>query len=294
MTDMSILRAQAARARREAADGKVSASTALPLDEPQRMDIKFQTQFRAEAVEKDGQEFVRVEGYASMVERSYEMWDFFGPYDEVVSRDAFDKTLTAKPMVVFRFNHGGTAMATTRNGRLELEADAMGLRTVALINPKRADVNDLITAIRDQDVTEQSFMFQITEGTWNDDFSEFRIGEVDLDRGDVGPVTYGANPHTLIAARSGEFLHSIEQMPMLAAREAMMRLRARPDLAGLEEHEAAAVDLSAIDIDALATALAEKTRLAARTTPEPEPGGMSISLLRAQLDVETDRISRES
>jgi hypothetical protein len=32
-------------------------------------------------------------GYASVVERAYEMWDMFGPYTEIVSAAAFDATL---------------------------------------------------------------------------------------------------------------------------------------------------------------------------------------------------------
>jgi hypothetical protein len=114
---MQALRAEAAKAR-AASQGQTRA--ALPLGEPKREDIKFGSEFRAELVEKDGQEFYLVEGYASMAEKPYEMWDMFGPYNEVVSASAFDRTLAAKPMVVFRFNHGGTAMATTANGRLEL------------------------------------------------------------------------------------------------------------------------------------------------------------------------------
>jgi phage head maturation protease len=273
MTDMSVLRAEAAKAR-AAATGQQR--TAMPLGEAKREDVKFSSEFRAELVEKDGQQFYLVEGYASMSEQPYEMWDMFGPYNEVVSGRAFDKTLAADPMVVFRFNHGGTSMANTRNGRLELSADSMGLRDRAWINPKRADVSDLITAIEDKDVTEQSFMFMITEGEWNDDFSEFRINEVDLDRGDVGPVTYGANPHTLIASRAGEFLSAIPDMPVLAAREAMSRLSQRSDLV----------------FPALASGvpIIQTTEVVPQIVPEPakraEPGGTSIRLRLAQLEVD--------
>jgi phage head maturation protease len=268
MTDMSVLRTEAAKARASASGAQ---RAALPCGEAKREDVKFHSEFRAELVEKDGQDYYLVEGYASMVEKPYEMWDMFGPYDEVVSASAFEKTLAASPMVVFRFNHGGTAMATTTNGRLELEADSLGLRDRAWINPKRADVADLITAIEDRDVTEQSFMFMITEGEWNDDYTEFRINEVDLDRGDVGPVTYGANPHTLIASRAGEFLSAIPDMPVLAAREAMSRLSQRADLGAPAEPSQARADDSPPP----------------KILPEPVgPGGTSIRLRLAQLEVD--------
>jgi len=257
MTDMGTLRAEAAKARAAAVGAQ---RAALPCGEAKREDVKFSSEFRAELVEKDGEEYYLVEGYASMTERAYEMWDMFGPYEEIVSRDAFDKTLSTSPTVVFRFNHGGMAMASTQNGRLELEADSMGLRDRAWINPKRADVRDLITGIEDKDVTEQSFMFMITNGEWNDDYTQFRIFEADLDRGDVGPVTYGANPYTLIASRAGEFLSAIPDMPALAAREAMSRLSQRADIK------------------------------APTPVPEPvedrSPGGTSIRMRLAQLEVD--------
>jgi len=270
MTDMSVLRAEAAKARAAASGAQRSA---LPCGEAKREDIKFHSEFRAELVEKDGQEFYLVEGYASMTEQPYEMWDMFGPYNEVVSSRAFDKTLGADPMVVFRFNHGGMAMATTRNGRLELEADSLGLRNRAWINPKRADVRDLITGIEDKDVTEQSFMFMINVGEWNADFTEFRINEADLDRGDTGPVTYGANPYTLIASRTGEFLSAIPDMPALAAREAMSRLSQRPDVA------ASAPAAIALDTPPPKTAL----------EPQTAPVGSSLRLRLAQLEVDKQR-----
>lgn len=241
MTDMKVMRAAAAAARK----------TGTP-QAPTRATMRFASELRAKKVERDGVEFMEVEGYASVVERSYEMWDFFGPYNEIVAADAFAKTLEAKPMVVYRFNHTGTPMATTRNGRLVLEADSTGLRDVAYLNPQRTDVQELLHAIRDEDVTEQSFMFRITGGQWSPDYSEYRITEVDLDRGDVGPVTYGASPHTSVAARSGEILAAIPHLPGLAARAALDLLAARADLG--------------------------------TTIPAPASAGRGLSLVRAMLD----------
>src|SRR6266705_3998074 len=197
MTDHAALRAEAAKARATATGAQ---RKSLPCGEAKREEIKFVSSFRAELVQKDGKDFHLVEGYASMTEKPYEMWDFFGPYEEVVSKTAFDETLAADPMVIYRFNHGGTSMANTRNKRLELWADSLGLGDRAWLNPQREDVKLLIHAIDDQDVTEQSFMFMIEDGSWNDEYTEFRIDKVNLDRGDVGPVTYGANPTTIVAA----------------------------------------------------------------------------------------------
>lgn len=264
--------------RRDRPDGR------LAMRSPYRAAAAATPAFRAEftvervaGVSGDAPE-VTLRGYASAYEQPYEMWDMFGPYDEVVSSRAFDDTLAAKPLVVFRFNHSGTAMATTSNGRLELEADALGLRDRAWINPKRSDVRDLITAIEDRDVTEQSFMFMIEDGEWSEDYSQFRINRANLDRGDVGPVTYGANPFTVIASRAGEFLSAIPDMPVLAAREAMKRLALRPDLVPAEALSATA-----------ATPVVE-ARSATTETPGElvERVGVSIRLALAQLEVDKE------
>jgi HK97 family phage prohead protease len=265
MTDMAILRQQAAQARAGSAG---STAMAVPRDRPESPEIRFTSQLRAKKVQRDDMEWYQVEGYASAFEQGYEMWDMFGPYTEIVSKGAADKTLAADPEVVFRFNHAGTPMASTRNSRLELWADEQGLGQRAWLNPKRSDVQLLVQAIEDADVREQSFMFRITSGQWSPDYTEYRIAEFDLERGDVGPVTYGANPHTSVAARSGEFLDLIPNLPALVAREAYSRLAQRSDLT------AAPVP---------APQMPAPTRAAA-----PAAQGRSISMLRTKLLVEAD------
>ena len=54
--------------------------------------VPFEAQMRAETKTKEGKEFYRVEGYASVFARGYEMWDFFGPYTEYVDEGAADET----------------------------------------------------------------------------------------------------------------------------------------------------------------------------------------------------------
>ncbi|NEB04512.1 HK97 family phage prohead protease [Streptomyces sp. SID13726] len=252
MTDMATLRAEAAAAR-SAAGG--SAAMAVPRDRPESAAVRFTSELRAKKVTRDDMEWYEVEGYASAFEQGYEMWDMFGPYTEIVSLGAADKTLNEDPEVVYRFNHGGTPMASTRNGRLQLWADDHGLGQRAWLNPKRSDVQLLVQAIEDQDVREQSFMFRITSGQWSPDYAEYRINSFDLARGDVGPVTYGANPHTTVSARSGEFLSLIPNLSPLVAREALARLSARADMAPIP------------------------TPLA----PRPAPEGRSIQMLRTRL-----------
>lgn len=262
MTEITALRAEAATARSAAARSADANPMATPWERPAAPELRFKSAMRVKKVAKDGNDWFVVEGYASVYERAYEMWDMFGPYDEIVSAGAAAETLGATPEVVYRFNHAGTPMAGTRNGRLELWDDDTGLGDRAYLNPKRADVQLLVQAIEDEDIREQSFMFTITSGQWSPDYTEYRINSVDLNRGDVGPVTYGANPHTSVAARSGEFLHDIPDLPLLVAREAYERLGERLDVAA-----------------------------SLRATPPAieAPKGPSIALLQAQLLVEKAR-----
>ena len=265
MTDMATLRQQAAQARASAAG---STTMAVPVDRPESPEVRFTSQLRAKKVTRNDMDWYEVEGYASAFEQGYEMYDWYGPYTEIVSVGAADKTLAADPEVVFRFNHTGTPMASTRNDRLMLWADDHGLGQRAWLNPKRSDVQLLVQAIEDEDVREQSFMFRITSGHWSPDYTEYRIDAFDLERGDVGPVTYGANPHTSVAARSGEFLDAIPNLPPLVAREALTRLGQRSDLT-------------------VPPAPVPQMPAPARATA-PAAQGRSISMLRTQLLVEAD------
>lgn len=164
----------------------------------------------------------RLEGYASVVNKKYEMYDMFGSYTEMVATNAFDVTLSKEPDVAFLVNHRGVTMARTKFGTLELSADKKGLKSVAYLNPKRSDVKDLIVAIGDKDITEMSFAFMIDDGSWNDDFTEYSINQVDLNRGDVSAVNYGANPYTSVSARQMDVIRDFRALPRGAQRAAIL------------------------------------------------------------------------
>jgi HK97 family phage prohead protease len=149
----------------------------------------------------NGGDAPHVTGLASVTEQGYEMYDMFGPYTEVISAGAFDKTLAANPLVEFTLNHnrgGGLPMAHTRNGTLTLsmgsEGDLFGLLYDAEVDPTRSDVADMLKALIRGDLAEASFKFRIVRGLWSPDYTEYRIDEVDLQRGDVSAVNFGANP----------------------------------------------------------------------------------------------------
>lgn len=149
---------------------------------------------------------VTVEGYASVTEQPYEMYDMFGPYTEVVRLGAFARTLNADPQVQLLLNHGGLSMAYTKASTLRLAEDTQGLHMSADINPTRSDVRDMLTAIEDGNVDEMSFAFRVTRQQWSPDYDQRDIVEVDIHRGDVSVVNFGANPATVVAARAAAAL----------------------------------------------------------------------------------------
>ena len=147
-----------------------------------------------------------VEGYASVTEEPFEMWDWLGMYHEVVRTGAFGKTLGENPQVQLLLNHGGLAMAYTKAGSLRLSEDSTGLHMEADVSTKRHDVSDMLAALEDGSVDEMSFAFRVTRQLWSPDYDQRDITEVDLHRGDVSVVNFGANPATSVGAlRSADF-----------------------------------------------------------------------------------------
>uniref|UniRef100_A8LZZ4 Phage prohead protease, HK97 family n=1 Tax=Salinispora arenicola (strain CNS-205) TaxID=391037 RepID=A8LZZ4_SALAI len=172
-----------------------------------------------------GSEQARIEGYASVTEAPYEMYDFLGSYTELVRNGAFAKTLAENPQVQLLLNHGGLSMAYTRAGTLRLSEDSTGLHIAADVNTTRSDVRDMVSALADGNVDEMSFAFRVPAGKsqWSPDYDQRDILEVDIHRGDVSVVNFGANPATTAAVRAQD----LDQMDEAAARELYERLGRR-------------------------------------------------------------------
>jgi HK97 family phage prohead protease len=273
---------QAAQLRRDAAAARPGmmavARRSAPTGVSASRRLTFSAQKRAKLVQYKGQERYHVTGHASVYEIRYEMWDDFGPYWEIVSRGAGSKSLASEPDVAYLVNHAGITMARTTNGSLKLAEDDIGLWTEAWLNPKRQDVRDLVTAIDDEDITEMSFAFMLPDGggRWSQDFTEFRIDEYDIDRGDVSDVSYGANPYTDVAARSREVLADLDHLPEGAARVALERLQLRVGIVDLGRQVDAHERPERADRDP------EPVLVGAGTRDEDRPGS-TIALIEALL-----------
>lgn len=146
-----------------------------------------------------------IEGYASVTETPYEMWDYYGSYNEVVRAGAFTKTLSESPQVQLLLNHAGLSMAYTKAGTLRLSEDSTGLHIGADVNGTRSDVSDMVAAISDGAVDEMSFAFRTVRQLWSPDYDQRDLLELNLNRGDVSVVNFGASPTTSVGMRAQDF-----------------------------------------------------------------------------------------
>jgi HK97 family phage prohead protease len=157
---------------------------------------------------------LRFTGYASVVESAYEMQDYLGDYTEVIRSGAFAATLAAGADVPFKLNHDGMTLARTKSGTMRLAEDSTGLHVEADLDAANPQVQALRSAMQRRDLDEMSFAFRVNAQQWSPDWSQRDITEVDLNKGDVSVVNYGANPHTagLTSLRSAEFASAMREL----------------------------------------------------------------------------------
>lgn len=159
-------------------------------------------------------DLLRFSGVASATERAYEMWDMFGPYSEIVAAEAFDATLARADLdVPLVLAHDQMRrIARTTLGTLRLGMVDEGLGVDADLDARDLDVQYIEPKLRAGLIDEMSFAFRIVSGQWSPDYTEYRITEVDMHRGDVAIVGWGANPHT-----TAELRHASPQRDSVAA-----------------------------------------------------------------------------
>ena len=174
-----------------------------------------------------GSEKLTFTGYACVVEEPYEMCDWAGEYTEVVRSGAFAKTLSEGADVPFKINHEGMTLARTKSGTMALAEDTTGLHVEAELDPANPHVQALRSAMDRGDIDEMSFAFWVTRQVWSPDWTQRDILEVNLNKGDVSAVNYGANPATAGAVMNARELQAhLERLPVDERRSAFERLAA--------------------------------------------------------------------
>jgi HK97 family phage prohead protease len=172
--------------------------------------------FTCRAASEDADAPLVFDGYASVTGQGYEMYDWAGPYTEVVHVGAFAETLAAGPDVPLVLDHRSMwRLARTGNTVSPLllaevnEGEKTGLHVLApSLQRDNPYVREIEPLLRSGLIDEMSFRFTITSGRWSEDWTEYHIHSVDIDRGDVAIVGYGASPHT-----AGSGLRSEPEIP---------------------------------------------------------------------------------
>lgn len=200
-------------AKRKAPDIPARQSVRLPFTLEDIRELRIQ---RADGGETDT---LRVEGHASVTGHEYDVYG--GPpygWIETIHPDAFDETLSEDPDVVFLLNHEGMSLARTKSGTLSLTTDNVGLAVRTDLDMANPHVQALSSALLRGDIDEMSFAFRVTEQMWGehpdwegDEMSLRTITKINLNRGDVSAVNYGASDVTDIdLVRSLEHLNERE------------------------------------------------------------------------------------
>jgi HK97 family phage prohead protease len=192
-----------------------------------------------EVREEDDGGAVTFSGYATVFNRNYEVYDAYGMFQERIAPAAFDRTLREEPDVVLVINHAGLPLARTKSGTLRLEPDAVGLRVFAELDASDPDVRALLPKMRRGDVDEMSFAFRVVDDVWTPDYSEREITQVNLHRGDVSVVTFGANPHTMAMVRAALADESVREQ--LASDPQVARVLTTSSMQETEAEEVAVI-----------------------------------------------------
>ncbi|MFF9310088.1 HK97 family phage prohead protease [Streptomyces sp. NPDC014748] len=163
-------------------------------------------------------------GYASVFNKPYDVYG--GPplgWTEEVDPKAFDVTLGARADTHLLINHGGMPLARTKSGTLKLSTDSTGLHVEAGLDPSDPDVQRLVPKMTRRDMDEMSFGFRVKQDEWNEDWTQRRLLEVSLHKGDVSVVNFGANPATSAELNSAS--DALELLAKLDPEAAMAELR---------------------------------------------------------------------
>ncbi|MFI5973518.1 HK97 family phage prohead protease [Streptomyces sp. NPDC051452] len=205
-------------------------------------------------------------GYASVFDSPYEVYG--GPpygWTEVVDRKAFDTTLAARADTHLLINHAGMPLARTKSGTLKLATDTTGLHVEAGLDPSDPDVQSLVPKMKRGDMDEMSFGFRVKDDEWSEDYTERRLLEVSLHKGDVSVVNWGANPAT--SAQLNSASEALELLATLDPEAALAEIRS-----------------DGIDLERLTRARDTVAAMHRRMRPEPKKtssGRLTVAEARA-------------
>ena len=218
---------------------------------PERISLSFakgNVEMRAKPNGTGGTAF-EFNGYAATFHDPFDMWDMWGEkYTEEVELGAFSRTLANKCDVAFLIGHNdaGILMARTKSGTMRLGQDSRGLPVnVPAMDGGREDVRALASAVERGYMDEMSCAFVTRQQRWNDDYTHRSMLEMDLNRGDVSAVVFGANPAT-----AGSSMLALPAESLTLRRPVSVRMPTQPYARGADEHVTCLQCQSGNDADA--------------------------------------------
>jgi HK97 family phage prohead protease len=143
--------------------------------------------------EADGTPGLRIR--AATYEEDYAVRDF----TETIKRGAFRSSLSRSDLdVVLRVEHDSRDVLARTPRTLRLEEDREGLVGYATLDPQDPLTQQTVRRVERGVLKEASFAFKIERGgdSWNADSTRREIRAVNLHRGDISLVVYGANRNT--------------------------------------------------------------------------------------------------
>ena len=138
-------------------------------------------------------------GYGATFNDPFPMWDPWGdPYDEEVEPGSFSESLGMADLdTPFLIGHNDAGIPLARTWQtLKMGQDTHGLETLANMNGRRSDVQNLALAVEDGNIDEMSIGFVTKGQRWSDDWSKRYMTNLDIHRGDVSVVALAANQAT--------------------------------------------------------------------------------------------------
>jgi HK97 family phage prohead protease len=146
-------------------------------------------------------------GTATVFNSAYDM----GWYDEEMSADVFKNSDFSD--VVALFNHDANmVLARTKSGTLKLNLTGNALE-YSFEAPNTSLGNDLLEMVKRGDVYQSSFAFSVEAEDWQEreGMKPKRVIRGIKKVYDVSPVTYPANPDTMVAKRSYDSTKEIDK-----------------------------------------------------------------------------------
>lgn len=143
-------------------------------------------------------------GWPSTTGQGYDVTDWLGEYRETINPPAFAKTLKESDYVPMLLDHKGDVLAAYRqdpNRTMDLATDSKGLRSEARVDVvENSTSRTVVSGVKRGDLAKMSFAFRATKETWNEEYTERGVDELQLF--DVSVVKSPANPYTSVMLRS--------------------------------------------------------------------------------------------